>query len=437
MRDNTEIIIQRITDMLLESGYRNTDEIFDELLQSHNAVPYTEQMVATAIIELTRNRGIIYHKYLGVDLYVKLWEKWSGDKQVESIIYLTTTQNTEVPAASTLHPYIAVVSNLGFCASRHQVRVSTRVRKEDVISLEKSSETFYQLKDLLERTMNGVKPTATEVKFLVQLSNYWAFSWKDLSDEENGRRNSQCSISVYLLEDHIVSPSMNCLARDLKVHEYQPSRRFWITTKTESMKGVFLVRYGTFIWSYRNFNFFNEPDFRSLYAGKVETEQKETNGIILVKGYYNPERPDAAVTSAAEYVKNLFSRSISSLQSISKKIIIKEFSIPTSRGSQIVNQIPEFSDRTKEAAFVSERLETIVGGGIALPFFLYDIDKSIHDGDFNIISLKLQEMRQMRLASEGKPPLRFKIFAVESRVINPREKQELYKRIYRIPDELE
>jgi hypothetical protein len=433
MRDNTEGIIQHITDLLLKKGYEDTDQIFDELLNTRDGVGYTEQMIATAIVELTRNRGVIYHKYLGVNLYVKLWEKHVNGVQTESIIYLCTSQSTDDPASGSIHPYIAVVDRLGFCTTKYIDRTATQIRKEDVETLKKSKETFPQLRDLLVRIMDGARPTAIEIRFLIQLSNYWAFSWKDLSDYEQVPRHDNRApdlsrFSVYVLEYHISDPDMNCLAKNLLVHEYQPSTRTWETTMTEGMKDIFLVRYGTFIWSYRRFNFSTEAVFESIFGDIITSDQTETNGIVLVKNYYEPLNPDEPITTVEKYVDNLFSRTINTLRNIEDKVVVKSFLDTKSRGKQVDKKLIK-----NFPGGMFGYLGRIFSNEISLPFFLYDHDTSTYDGEFNILDVKLREMRQMRLATEGNPPLRFKIFAVERMVTDPHQKRELYKRIYTIP----
>jgi hypothetical protein len=434
MRDNTEAIIQYITDLLLEKGCENTDKIFEHLLHPRHAGSprYTEQMVATAIVELTRNRGTIYHKRFGINLYVKLWEKEENGAQTESIIYLSTARSIDDPLSRPIHPYIAVVDKLGYCTTKHIDRPMTQIRRSDVDTLAKNKEAFTKLMDLLERVMDGVKPTVIEIRFLFQLSNHWALNWKDLADYEQaklrGRTPDLSRFSVYALEHHIFSPNINCLAKNLTVREYRPSSRTWEVTKTESMKDVYLVRFGTFFWSYRNFSFFDEPIFKHIFEGKHKGELTETNGIVFVKNYYEPLDPEASITTADDYVNNLFSRSINTLGIFTEKIIVKEFLLPKSRGKQIGN---ESATKTKEGT--QSYLEKIFSNDISLPFFLYECDTSTYDGDFDVFSIKLNEMKQIRQAVSGKPSLRFKIFAVEKHVTDPREKQELYKRIYQLP----
>jgi hypothetical protein len=425
MEDNVEVIIHQISNMLFEHSYKNTDRIFDELLNHRTKHNFTEQMIATAIMELTQNRGTLYHKYFGLNLYVKLWET-----DTESIIYLCTSKSDN------RHPYIAVVDTLGYSTNISIKRAFTHVRRSDIETLTKSHTTFSQLKDLLQRIMEGADPTAFEVTFLTQLSNYWAFSWKDLMQPLDMLRDPVkkiFNISVYVFENHIVDPSMNCLARDLGVHEYSLSSREWKYMKTESIKNIFHIRYGRFIWLYREFKFVDEPRFASYYAGGIKTEQSETNGIILVKDYYRPLHPNSDVMTLDEYVDNLFTKSLDTLIDIGSKIVIKMFAKAESRGSQIGNA-PRAGKSDRDTA--RERIAETISEGITLPFFLYDLDNSVNNGEFNILNIKLYEMEQMRLASSGKPPLRFKIYAVEKMIIDPIEKQELYKRIYKMPEGL-
>lgn len=420
MQRAVEDIITRVGKMLFERGYQDTDKIFDELLNGPSPRP-TEQIIATALTELTTNRRTLYHPRLGIFLYVRLYEL-----PTESIIYLCSTENSR-----SIHPYLAATTTLGYSTYKYVEQQIPPVTLSDATDLVKSPGTFTKLRHVLEQAIEGERPSAVELTFLIQLSNYWGFSWQDLA-ELNPRAlpTGRLDFSVYVLEDHIVSPTIDCLARDLRAREYRPSLRRWVETSTARMHGIFLVRYASLVWLYRDFSFIKEPAFLEYYSGKIVSEQKETNGIIFVKDYYHPSTTSQEVGNSNNYVSNLFERTFDRSGDIRARILIKKFAVPSSRGRQVREIVSGSTDALREV------LQETVSTGITLPFFLYDRDHSVRNDRFGILDIKLHEMQEMREAAAGTPSLRFKIFAVEHKILDPTARRAFYSRMYQLPYDL-
>jgi len=432
MTDSTDIIIKRITEMLLKHGYRNTDDIFEELMHDPDdkVLPPSKEMIATAIVELTQFRGRVYHEFLGLELYVKLYET-----ETESILYLCTTRNeASADNGTPIHPYIAFTENIGYSTNKHIERVVTRIRQKD-LGLVKGPTTFHQLQDVLKRAMEGAHIQSLDLQFLAQMSNYWGFTWHDLARiEDNRSEEIQELTSVYVLEGHIVRPDMNVLARNLTAYEYRTSTKQWHAMKTTSIKNTMLVRYGTLFKFYRDFSPFTSEHFKHYYSGESIEGRTDTNGIIMVKDKYHPIDPTAAISGTPEdYIENMFGNALSPSSylgnKLGDKIIVKVFKKKDSRGSQIGNTLGERNDRST----IRNELVSIVRDTFTLPFFLYLKDKVVRDGYYNFIDIKLEELREMRLAIAGTPTLRFQIYAVETQIQDPEKKRKAYQAIYKPP----
>lgn len=460
MEDSVSMITKRIMDILFKVGYINTDELFRTLLKGDPKdvsadgspiPPPTKQMIATSIVELTRFTRRVYHELFGVELYIKLYERSEMRKDrngidrsvtVESILYLCTTKND-----MNVHPYIAVAYSNGFTTNRYMPRIVPKIQSDD-LDLEKKSSTFSLLKSIIEKGMRGGSGgeeslNGNEVQFLVQMSNYWGFSWQDLAKPGAHSGN----ISVYVLEAHIVNPDIFTLAKSLTAYAFNLSSNKWQKTNIARLKNTILIRYASLVNMYKSFSFFKIDEFKHYLEGK-ETFVKDVsdiNGIVLVKGYYDPIDEDKSVfrrgldlhQGAVEYVKNVFERNIESLKSLESKFIVKQFLGLKSRGSKISSMKREENapKPTKyDADTVRAIITEIMEKDISLPFFLYDKDTNTNNYTNPIIQIKRREMEVMQSAMQGNPTLRFQIYAVESRIADPTRKKEIYKQIYKPPE---
>ena len=452
MEDSVSMITKRIMDILSKVGYINTDELFRTLLKGDpkdisadgSPIPLpTKQMIATSIVELTRFTRRVYNELFGVELYIKLYERHEirRDKSVivESILYLCTTNND-----MNVHPYIAVAYSNGFTTNRYMPRIVPKIQNDD-LDLEKKSSTFPLLKSIIEKGMRGGEEylNGNEVQFLVQMSNYWGFSWQDLAKPGAHSGN----ISVYVLEGHITNPDIFTLAKSLTAYTFNLSSNKWQKTNIARLKNTILVRYASLVNMYKNFSFLKINEFKH-YLDEKEAyvkDVKNINGIVLVKGYYDPIDEDKQVfragtdrhQAAVEYVKNLFDRDIELLKGLESKLVVKEFLGPKSRGGKISSMKREENSPkpTKyDANTVRGIITEIMERDISLPFFLYDKDTNTNNYTEPIIQIKRREMDVMRRAMQGNPTLRFQIYAVESRITDPNLKKEIYKQIYKPPE---
>lgn len=427
-QDYTETIIREITDLLLDYSYGYTDAIFAFLMEPQEPVPTiqheiageplthvqdtriypNEFMIATAINELVEHRRRVYNERLGIWMYVKLWET-----EEESILYLCATDNQ-----MNIHPLNAFAATIGFSASSQIERVMTRITQADLL-IPKPVKTFYKLKDLIKKAADGGTVTQVELTFLIQMSNYWALSWKDLANPAVQHDN----ISVYVLEDHITRPSMNNLARDLCIHEYRVATKEWHVTSTMSLKDTLLVRYATLVDLYRRFSFFQLPEFFTR-ATQTLNDGQDTNGIIFIKGYYNPK------PNADDWMEHLLMGENVFLAPAAKNVLVKEYMSARSRGKQIMHSMPgKYGDRDQ----VLGKIREIIDRDITLFFFLYDRDTSIRGSAFTIYDIKRAELGVMLQAVNGTPTPRFQIYAVERKVQDPVRKRQIYREIYKLP----
>jgi hypothetical protein len=427
-KDYTEIIINIITDILLEKSYEHTDNIFETLMEtrrpelippeeisgiSHSRVDETfiypnKHMIATSIIELVRYRKRVYNEKFGIWMYVKLYET-----KEESILYLSVTNNP-----MNIHPFIAISETIGYSANTQLKRKSTKVTDAD-LALPKNAKILYKLRDLIERAVNKVGLSQIELTFLIQMSNYWAFSWKDLTSSRNLE-----NISVYLLVDHITRPSMNNLAKDLSIIEYRSTTKEWHTTTNVSLKNILLVRYATLVELYRKFNFLKLPEFGANLSNTYIDTQQDTNGIIFIKGYYNP-REDTEDWKD----KLLTGEDVVRIPS-GENVVVKRFLSSTSKGRQIIDIMPGKNGGREE---VISMIKTIIDSEVSLLFFLYNRDTTTRGMPLTIYDIKKEELNIMLQAINGKPTLRFQILEIEKQFKNPLQKQEIYKQIYKLP----
>jgi hypothetical protein len=446
MEEYTSSIIIKITELLLKKSIINTDLIFKCFLEPDEEcetflndqgidrlsigkdIIVTESMIATAITEMVQYRKYIYNESLGINMLVRLYEN-----EEESILYLSTSGSV-YDSGSHLdmegnrvdtHPYTSYIETIGYTVTGALERKLTRVTLDD-LKLPKGHQTFYKLKDLIKRAMDGKEVLSQpDISFLRQMSNYWAFSWKDISRPGVTKSN----MSVYVFEGHIRNPSINVLAKDLQVHEYRPTTKTWRVTTTLGLRGVTLVRYATLIYCYRAFKFHEHAEFfshRRFTENAAVFNDRDQNGIILVKGYYDPD------FQKDHLVDILLSKETVLPKPVGTSVLIKKFTSSQSRGSQILNDLPKGINTTHEEAV--SYLKGIAERDITIFFFLYDLDQFTRGEAIDILDIKRIEYMEMLSAIEGNPSPRFKICAVEQANITEEKRREIYQAIYKLPE---
>lgn len=433
MNDYTNSIILKITELLLHYGKIDTDLIFKIFLEPDDSckdllsvgsvfdidanIIVTDAMIATSIVEITTYKKYIYNSKIGINMLVSLYET-----DEESILYLSTT----VPSPG-VHPYSMYVDTIGYTVTHDLERNSTRITLDD-LKLPKNHQTIYKLKDLIKRAMDGNDALSqVEITFLSQMSNYWGFSWKDLTSPTM----TKTDMSVYIFEGHIPNPNINILAKDLTIYEYRPTTKAWRITTALGLKGAFIVRYASLVYLYKDFRFYDVPEFASHQSFKnniAVINDRDPNGIILVKGYYDPDFDKNTL------VDKLLSKPNVLIDPIGRSVLVKKFTSSQSRGSQILQELPKGINTTRIEAI--NYLNDIARRDITLFFFLYSKDTFERGISVDILDIKKKEMKEMIKAIRGLPSPRFQIDAVETADITSAKRQEIYKLIYKLPNDL-
>lgn len=400
-------LVKDIKNILYKQGMINTDELYDHFLNSGKNL--TVNIITEAIMKLL-NGCYVYNPNLGINMIVKLWEKEEHGFS-ESILYLDTTFSKKT------HPSISYINSSPFSFCLVDEREKTKIHKED-LTFPKSSNALNKLKDLLERAIDsnyslGIR----EVEFLIQLKNYWSFSWNELKNRQN--KNSR-NINVYVFQTHIHSPDINVLAKDLKIEEYNIVSKEWKTLKTSNLKNMFYVRGASLIDLYRNFNFSKFEEFADFYANSsIETNDPiSVNGIVFIKGFYNPN------FSYSHMVDKLLQQPSVLEEPIGKNVLVKNFGIPHSRGSQIARNTKKDLTKSKVIEIIKDIKD------ISMFFFLYDKNTFPAGIKPNIFKIKLEEMEEMSKAMNGYPTLRYQIPIIEERITSFERKREMYREIF-------
>lgn len=395
-------IVKEIKKILIEKTYVNTDEIVDFCLGLNKI--YTVKIIVESITALVES-GYIYNPKLGINMLVKLWENNN-----ESILYLDSLRDNKS------HPWISSAKEVPVSFSSVLDRQKTSIDRED-LEFPKNSQVLMKLKDLLERALiPGCILTVNEITFLVQMSNFWSFSWDELEEKKSHK-----NINIYVFLTHITNPDINILAKDVAVGEYNLITGRWKTLKTGNLKEILFIRGASLINMYKNFDYEKIPELAERYKPRGEFTPSDYNGIIFVKGYYNPDSTK----------RNLIDRFLSNDGAIPdpflKNIVVKNYADPSSKGCQVSSVFKKNVSRES----VILHLKSIMERSFSMFFFLYD--KSNYKGGerVTIFDIKEREKRIIDDAMSGNPTERFKIPAIESLNVTIQRKQEIYRAVFR------
>lgn len=395
-------IVREIKEILIEKTWIYTDEIFEHFLEKSNN--YTIVTINDAIVSLI-NSGMMYDPKKGTNAIAKLYI----DKD-QSILYIDSSKNNNS------HPFISTVREIPLSFMSVLERQKTIIEKED-LEFPKNSEVLMKLKDLLERAlMPNYILNINEITFLVQMSNFWSFSWSEMEEKRTYE-----NINVYVFLTHITNPDINILAKDISVGEYNMITKKWKTLKTGSLKGMLFVRGASLINMYKNFDYGQIPELDEKFESRMEFNPSDYNGIVFIKGFYIPDpsindkilrvlRPEGAIP-----------------EPILKNVVIKNFAEPTSKGCQISSFLKNVSSREN----IYSHIKSTVEKGFSMLFFLYDTCNFRAGEKISIFDIKQKEKNIIDLAMSGNPPERFQICAVEKLKVSPERKKEIYRAIFR------
>lgn len=436
--DNYLVLAKKeIENMLIQKNKVNTDDIYDHFLQN-KTYNFTEVIITEAIMNLVES-GYIYNSKLAIVMNIKLWEKHEKPSKNnpngihESILFLDTC------FSETLHPYISSVDSIPFSYFTISERTKTKIEKSDM-DLPKKVSTYNKLKDVLERALDkDYILNVNEIEFLIQLSNYWSFSWKDMKDIEDAKKKNTKgnfqhdskniktleNINVYVFPIHITNPDINILARGVEIYEYNLISKEWKKIQNSNIKNIFFVKSSSMIDLYRNTDFSVFPEFLSMVSNSKKDGYNtfDINGIVFLKGYYNPD-----YSSDENIVTQNLSHPDVLRAPIATNIVIKKFNTPQSKGSQIATVFK--TEVTKKSAI--NYISKTMFSDISMFFFLYDKSTYKSGERPTIIDIKERERQEMIRAIEGKPSLRYQIPIVEKMIHNEERKIEIYKTIFNL-----
>ena len=430
---------KEIENILIKNSQVNTDDLYDYFLkdQKRNLTPI---IVTEAIMNLIES-DYVYNSKLAIVMNVKLWET-NEDPTLEhpngvkeSILFLDTC------FSETKHPYISAVDSIPFSYFEISERKKTKIEKSDR-DLPKKASAYNKLKDLLERALDkDYILNVNEIEFLIQLSNYWSFSWKDMDDIEDMKNKNTSflknlkstketktleNINVYVFPVHISIPDINLLAKGVKIFEYNLISKEWKKIQSSNLKNTFFVKSSSMIELYRNTDFSIFPEFSHMVSQSKKDGYTpfDINGIVFIKGYYNPDYAcdENIITQNLNHPDVL-------IPPINNNIILKKFNVSQSKGSQITNIFKNEISKKKAISFISEKMFS----DIYMFFFLYDKSTYKSGGKPSIIDIKEHERRDMIKTFEGKPPLRYQIPIIEKTILNKERKIEIYKEIFKLP----
>lgn len=412
-------LTQNIKEILIEKKIVNTDDLIDDLKKQNQNL--TDEIIICAIMELAKNKKFIYNPKTHINMIVELYET-----EEESILYLkTVSHNGKNP-----HPYSCYVDKIPIVFEIEKLRKKTIIAVEDT-DIPKNSNAIIKLKDLLEKSLEkNTILNMHEIKFLLQMSNYWAFSWADLDNIENRRDY----IEVYVFRSKVAEPDINLLAKDLVIYSYNSSSKTWKGLKTSnfSKNGVFFTRYSSMVYLYRNFNFSKIPELYKLpdFPYSTYIDPFSSNGVVMIKGFFTP-----VLDEKKSVTKQLFRSKDSLPLPFEKNVLIKTYGDPRSKGNQKLKEHKKdmhIKELTKD--YVVNFLDNIAENKISLYFFLYESSDSVPAGNnTTIFKIKKNEMDEMKKAMSGYPTLRFKIPYVEKHITNEARKAEIYRMIYKAP----
>jgi hypothetical protein len=404
MNDYLEMIIGEITKYLLIDNVINTDNLIDQILRGNELL--SVEMISTAIMELVKIRKYIYNPRLGIEIYVKLMET-----ENESILYLTTN-----PHDVAIHPYNSHVEKIGYTVPTEFEVVVTTVTEKD-LEFPKNDSTFFKLRDAIQLLMRDERVDTYTYRFLEQMSNYWAFDWRDI---ENIGRDSK----VYLFKTHISNPSSNVTADNLDIHEYNPATGRWKKTSTSKLKNVVFIRYITLFKKYLKFNFGNIAEF----IKKSDTGTDVKNGFAIIKSVYEPRMNEELyidkLLNSHNVLPNNVLRNVISRKSNKSKAV-------GSKGTQLsIKDLEAFRGVISEKESLKKYFEAELEKSPYFIFFLYNSDELSTSGNESIFDIKKYEAEVMNQAINGTPTLRFQIEYVERIIKDEERKKEIYKKIY-------